>query len=150
MKIEVVVLGDDYSTYNDAKKDGAVHDCFCEKEDLQAVVNGIKAASQCIGSYPSIIWREDGSEQWNKIENRDIHSKKIEFNSVRDKWGMACPECKDDKLIYIKLNAAYHLNPQGYNDDSYNLEWESKTDCECGNCGFDGTVRDFDIKASDK
>ena len=60
--------------------------------------------------------------------------------------GWECPRCK--KADHFKVEAVRRLivdlYDDGTDDRGGDTEWGNESYCECGSCGFSGTVNDFD------
>ncbi|MBU1249088.1 MAG: hypothetical protein KKB70_10350 [Proteobacteria bacterium] len=58
--------------------------------------------------------------------------------------GMACPnpECGHAEGFCVSVSATAFVMDGGV-DEVDGIEWDSRSECSCPNCGFDGTVGEF-------
>ena len=69
------------------------------------------------------------------------------MSSVRELYGMACPECGDDTQIHVVITSWATLSPDGtetYGDH----DWDSAACCSCMACRFHGRVGDFHFSST--
>lgn len=70
--------------------------------------------------------------------------------TVREYWGMACPQCGDDEKMQVTAQVVVLLVVEGVDDVGNDREWEDNSSCSCTACGFDGVVKDFVVPTSDR
>ncbi len=66
--------------------------------------------------------------------------------SVKEIWGMACPNCGDCLRIDVSANIWVRLSPDGsdpYEAKIQDHEWSNDSPAFCGTCGHPGTVATF-------
>lgn len=69
--------------------------------------------------------------------------------TVTNNWQMCCPKCGRDDQIDVQVKVFVRLTPDGsdpFAADMGDHEWEDDSPAECGSCGYEGLVRDFEIK----
>jgi len=71
-------------------------------------------------------------------------------DSVRNSWSMECPKCHSDEAINIACHMSINvqLTTDGTIEDdqsSTGHEWDDDDAAWCGDCDFEGTVRDFNM-----
>lgn len=69
--------------------------------------------------------------------------------SVRTEWQMQCPKCCSDEGIEIEavIFVTIRLMEDGTDDgQGGDTEWSDDSGAACVDCGFHGTVKDFEIK----
>lgn len=69
--------------------------------------------------------------------------------TVRQEWGMACPDCGRDDHLRIEMTTWGALLPDGTDPDACH-EWDRRSSAECQSCGWTGQVRDLDLEAEEK
>ena len=66
--------------------------------------------------------------------------------SVKEIWGMSCPNCGDCLRIDVSANISVRLLPDGsdpYEAKNQDHEWRNDSPAFCGSCGHLGTVATF-------
>ena len=67
-------------------------------------------------------------------------------DTVKDIWGMCCPNCGDDQRIDICANVHLRLMPDGtdpFEATNQSHEWTDDCLAFCGTCDHKGTVATF-------
>jgi hypothetical protein len=59
--------------------------------------------------------------------------------------GMQCPKCKSLEPFAIEVTITFKLFDEGTDDQVSGTEWKDDAYCECCECVFTGTVKDFTI-----
>jgi hypothetical protein len=69
------------------------------------------------------------------------------MTTVRDRYGLACPNCHRDNHIRIWTYTTVALTPKGSveTNDAFH-EWNPDHHCSCKACGHEGVVSDFMIE----
>lgn len=62
--------------------------------------------------------------------------------TVKEEWGMACPECGRDDCLEVEISTMAKLTPDGTTADEYPHEWDRKSYCRCTACEWEGEARD--------
>lgn len=66
------------------------------------------------------------------------------MSSVRQEWGLACPNCDRDDCLCVEVKQFADLHPDG-TDVGGDAEWDSESVCRCTACDHSGLVADFRI-----
>lgn len=64
------------------------------------------------------------------------------MSTVRENWGLACPDCNSDEWLEIDFVGTATLTPDGTVDDGNHI-WDQDSFCRCINplgCKWEGTV----------
>jgi hypothetical protein len=59
--------------------------------------------------------------------------------------GMQCPKCKILEPFAIKVPTTFRVFDEGTDDQVRAADWDENSYCECCECTFTGTVKDFTI-----
>lgn len=63
--------------------------------------------------------------------------------------GLRCPKCGSLEPFNIVCTVVTTFYDAG-SDEDHDHEWDDKSYCSCVECGFEGTVKDFNIKRRPK
>lgn len=66
------------------------------------------------------------------------------MSTVRETFGLACPNCGCDEDLSISVQIWVDIFPDGTLEsrDSHH-EWDDRSPCWCTRCKYDGNVSDF-------
>lgn len=72
----------------------------------------------------------------------------VDCPSVRNEWQMQCPQCGSDEAIHISATqrVEVRLCVGGTDSEGGDTEWEDDDAAWCTDCGFQGVVKDFQLK----
>jgi hypothetical protein len=59
--------------------------------------------------------------------------------------GMQCPKCESLEPFAIEVTTTFRVFDDGTDDQIGNTNWEEDSYCECCQCVFAGTVKDFTL-----
>ena len=65
--------------------------------------------------------------------------------TVRDEWGMACPNCGCDDRLHVQLTTMADLTPDG-TEPFGDQEWDDTSFMRCASCSHAGRVTDFYVE----
>jgi hypothetical protein len=68
------------------------------------------------------------------------------MSTVREAWGMACPQCRRDDGIDIVAGVWVRLTPDGTDPDqaiNRDHEWNERSPASCRHCQHVGAVASF-------
>ena len=69
------------------------------------------------------------------------------MSTVREEYGLACPNCHDDQRIQILVETMVDLSSDGTIEARDSIhEWRDGNYCTCRSCGYEGTVVDFAVR----
>lgn len=66
------------------------------------------------------------------------------MNTVRNLFGMACPNCASDEHLRVVVRVVARLSPDG-TEPFGDHDWDDESLCMCDGCEFVGYVRQFVI-----
>lgn len=61
--------------------------------------------------------------------------------------GVVCPRCHQEDRFNITGEATWKVRDDGTYDRIDGVEWDSDSPCVCPECGFSGTLGDFELDA---
>lgn len=64
--------------------------------------------------------------------------------TVKEVWGLCCPECGSDKNLVVQVKSWAQLTPDGTEVDG-DQEWDKNSHCACDACNWRGTVYDAEV-----
>ena len=67
------------------------------------------------------------------------------MTSVRDQWGLACPNCASDEYLQVQVTVMANLSVEG-SDPCSDQVWEDDSFIRCRSCFHTGTVKSFGIE----
>ena len=68
------------------------------------------------------------------------------MTTVKEAWGLCCPDCDDDSGISITATTDVRLLPNGTEETGEGgFEWDRDCMAKC-RCGFKALVRNFEIE----
>jgi hypothetical protein len=59
--------------------------------------------------------------------------------------GMQCPKCKSLEPFAIEVTTTFSVSDEGTGDQLGDTHWDNDSYCECCQCVFIGTVKDFSV-----
>ena len=65
--------------------------------------------------------------------------------TVRDEWGIACPNCGCDDRLQVQLTTMADLTPDG-TEPFGDQEWDDTSFMRCASCGTSRRVTDFYVE----
>jgi hypothetical protein len=65
--------------------------------------------------------------------------------TVRDEWGIACPNCGCDDRLQVQLTTMANLTPDG-TEPFGDQEWDDTSFMRCASCSHSGRVTDFYVE----
>lgn len=69
------------------------------------------------------------------------------MSTVRETFGLACPNCGDDEQLHIRIATWIEVSPDGTSEASWTEhEWSDRSRCFCSGCGYHGRVNAFTVK----
>ena len=66
------------------------------------------------------------------------------MSTVRNLFGMACPNCGSDEQLRVVLTVVARLSTDG-TEPFGDHDWNDKSLCMCDACEFVGHVRQFEV-----
>ena len=67
------------------------------------------------------------------------------MTSVRDTFGLCCPECGGDQELNVEATTTLRILPDG-TDPYGDTSWNDDSHILCDGCGHSGTVKNFTVK----
>ena len=63
---------------------------------------------------------------------------------------IACPKCGYRGKFRIQATIIAEVYDEGTERDASDIEWEDDAFCQCGDCAFEGKVKDFTFNGLDE
>jgi len=129
---------------------------------VNATINGIKVSfwwldSESVGAF---AYADDSPKAKQRVFEILEHNLEIlpweEKTKDADRNGntnalrnLGCPFCKNHKSLSIHTSAISLVNDNGVEETSGTGWWDENSRCSCPDCGTEGTIASFTIKADE-
>ena len=60
--------------------------------------------------------------------------------------GFRCPECDESDAFRIEARITVFVTDDGTEDECGQYVWDGDSPCQCGDCGHNGTIKDFRVE----